>query len=415
MKLNKQSDDFELSGKAKDHNLSDKQLKVVNRLASRHGSPRLAVENGGLHAYIPSPEALKLDGKVELYKKHLSVNIDKFLSGDDNSSFCHKYDKEYSTEGLLRFLSLEDRGFPNVSKSLKLNLLHDDLEKDEHNEVIPIKAGKLISVNELDKNHPAVLYLKNRPGGSYDLDKLVSQFNLSYCAEENKDVYGKYKSFTDGFRKTPLGRIVFEVYTFGDYLGFQARILEASDDTYIYYFEPTSYKWIAVYKNSNLLDKEQRDINQKTKEYRPWTLIDRYTHPYRLDLPKYIIGAGMKKNKSLMGFDAAVQLSKQFANRPVFCVEGPMDAARVYQAGYPSVAVIGKYLSQTQASFIINNFNSYYLISDNDYGGDTLKEKFDQRMQLYGKSFTQIKVPEGSKDIGELSPKQVNTLLKRYV
>ena len=61
---------------------------LANRLAYIHGSVRVAIENSGMHLYLASPACLEEDGLIELTKKHLAVNVDKWLRGEMTPAPC---------------------------------------------------------------------------------------------------------------------------------------------------------------------------------------------------------------------------------------------------------------------------------------------------------------------------------------
>ena len=73
---------------------------------------------------------------------------------------------------------------------------------------------------------------------------------------------------------------------------------------------------------------------------------------------------GIAKSQTLFG------LSAMRRYRDVMVVESPLDAVRCFSIGIPSVATMGMYVSDTQATLLARNFTRVVIAMDNDEAGD---------------------------------------------
>ena len=80
--------------------------------------------------------------------------------------------------------------------------------------------------------------------------------------------------------------------------------------------------------------------------------------------PKYKNTKGFQRDFCLYPFDK-LNLKKKY----VMICEGPIDAINLRQLGFNAVAILGSYLSKFQRLFIINNFETVVLATDNDKAG----------------------------------------------
>lgn len=94
--------------------------RLAQALSRLHGQIHLAQEAHGLHLYMASPKCLEEDGAVELNKRHLTINLDRYFGegnfagrknyNPDASALCHKTDTKYFVSRLLTMAPLADRG-----------------------------------------------------------------------------------------------------------------------------------------------------------------------------------------------------------------------------------------------------------------------------------------------------------------
>jgi len=120
--------------------LDKRDLNLVQRLAELHGGARVAREHGGLHIYIASPVCLINDGKRELNKKHLSINIDRYFKRNqfrsqrgtydsDLSGLCMKTGKPYRVSELLKLPPVECRNLPDIDEADTDIIIQEGREK----------------------------------------------------------------------------------------------------------------------------------------------------------------------------------------------------------------------------------------------------------------------------------------------
>lgn len=67
---------------------------TVEALMRIHGSATLTKERTGLHAYFACPSCLEKEGKRELRRRHLAVNLSKHCALDHYASRQGSYDAQ---------------------------------------------------------------------------------------------------------------------------------------------------------------------------------------------------------------------------------------------------------------------------------------------------------------------------------
>lgn len=392
-------------------------MNLAVALSRKHGDVHIARESGGIHLYMASPEGLEQDGAIELQKKHLSVNADKyFASGkwqsrigtynNDRCALCMKYDKAYEVSTLLKMVPLSDRGYSEKIQA-KVSVGVDNskfLVDDGKGNLIPEAPGIVIPVNILPDDHPAADYLLKR---GYNLSSLVHQFDTSYCMTEMPEDRVRerfWRKLPGGFKDTPQGRIIF----FGDMLGvrrgWQARVLSYNDGATEWYYHPYDKAWTAV---KNLEDGEWKF----TSRFEPMPAYNREPQPF--DPSKYRISKGASRNKLILGLDMAIAWNKahrKLGKRVVIITEGPLDAGKF---GPPAVAILGKYLSDDQSDILTKHFDIIMYVSDNDKAG--LEGAARIQRKLADKNIIQIPLPTQYKDPGELPLDEAWALFEKYL
>ena len=156
-----------------------------------------------------------------------------------------------------------------------------------------------------------------------------------------------------------------------------------------YYFHPYRKQWEAVLSRES----EQGD----------WTPLPGFEG---WELVKYYTAAGTRRNKVLLGLDAAVQFNAAQTHPRSFCfvVEGPLDAARL---GPPALAMLGKSVSEEQSQILADHFQVAIFVPDNDEAGRKSLEAIGKRLAPKMTVVT-AEVPRWAKDVGDLSPDQAN-------
>lgn len=352
-------------------NVSPEIQDLANRLASKHGNARIAKEKNGTHIYLPSPACILQDGRVELKKMHLSVNADKWLKGSDSCGLCHKTDTRYLVSELLAMPNLAERGIPDIEPRVTTNVpTAETHEKDSEGRWVPRAPGLCVPIDALPETHPAMQYLQSRFRERITpelLTEWADDFGMDFCVQECKDKH--YQKLAGGFRKTPQGRVVFNIKQYGIYAGWQGRIPELED-------EELGRKWYL--HPDTLVYQGVKDGGIDCAGYQDF------------DPCKYLFGQGMSRNTLLMGLDAAIRWNK--AHMPengwmCVLVEGGMDMALI---GAPSIAFLGKYFSPEHERIIAANFSTIYIFKDNDSAGKEAEGAIEKRLANYQKTIIPI-------------------------
>jgi len=414
-------------GVTPDYNIPNQVTRLAEALSRLHGPVNIRRETNGYHIHLPSPICLELDGRKELNSKHLTINASRYYQFPewvskhgaissknkiDYSAMCHKTDTNYKVSDLLnelKFPPLEKRGIKNAGSHVTNSAIArtECLVEDENGNLIPQIPGEVLPLTSLPDLHPAVEYLKNR---NYNLQSLVTQFDCSFCYKEQPEnpktgIY--YKKLPLNFRDTPQGRIVFNAYIGGVKVGWQARIIDRVNDEGIKeYLQPYSNSWIPV---------ESKDPSTGKWTVMPGIETTSETGFSLLWKPsKYKTAFGMSRNESLMGYDSAVKQNElwQLKKSTAFLVEGPLDAARI---GPGAVAMLGKYLSESQASLLTRKFKKVVMVMDNDAAGNQARVRVKEVMTGRNVEVIFADVPYGFKDIGEMDPLDALTFAYSYL
>jgi hypothetical protein len=352
-------------------------------LITIHGSVRVAQEERGLHFYIACPECLEENGASEIYKKHLALNVDRYFQGENHRAMCMKCGTTFNIPELTAMRPLAERGIEYKAEVAPMSAgpNMDLLEKDETGALVPKNPGRTIPVVELGRNHPAIVYLASR---HFDPEALWRQFRCSYCQEENPDLY--YRKQPGGFRVTPQGRLIFFGYQGGARMTWQARILEMEDGNDKYFYHPYKRQWVHV-----LSRPDARAKWAPREGYEDW------------DPAKYFTAPGTRRNSIVMGYDAALGFNaeKSLHNRWCMIMEGPLDAGRL---GAPAMAILGKHLSENQASLLEDAFHRIVALKDNDAAGEKSAESIKKQFATRNVLLSFLTLPDKIKDPGELSP-----------
>ena len=368
--------------------ITEQHKDLAAQLSRILGRVTLVRESSGVHAYMASPICLDQDGARELQKRHLAVNLDKYLGnekGSDLCGCCMKTSKAYRMSYLLRYCpSISERKIINLGpRDVKVRDNSRNLEDDGKGHMVPKGPGVTVAAFLLPEGHPARVYLSER---GYDPLALFKQFRLSWCTKELED--GEYRAMKGGFRATPQNRLIFYIYQNGVRMGWQARILDAKRDNFWYYYHPYTSLWTPALER----------VGDGWKELLP-------PLEHKWDPVKYAIGAGASRNKLLMGYDSAVKFADTQNERYCFLTEGPFDA---YSLGLGGMATMGKYLSDEQAKLVADNFTRCIYVGQND---KVSQEQGIPRVVTAFANFPQVQLeipplPSEFKDIGEMSREQ---------
>lgn len=409
-----------------------KQIQLlVTRLLRVHYTGRLhVIDNNHLELSIPDPELLQEDGPKELASKHLYINLSKFAAeGHSCAARCVKTNKFYNIKDLLEMVPIQNRNRDSSYKwylgwepdtylkhykdkdilTASLVFRPDDVNNPNQKVISP---GTCIPLTDLPPNHPAILYLNER--GYYDMNALVSQFEASFCTEENPQIkhlkFGKDTEnyIIDPFKFfTPQGKIIFNANQLGVTRLWQARYIDKTigDDKlqYMHFVNDPYGRQSGYYK-----------VAVKNKETGKWDPVDG-VNPVILK-QKYVIAPGTKAGMALLGFDAAraYNLTRPVGQRVIGLCEGVLDAARI---GAPFCSYMGGSLSVGQMKLISNgDFDKILIACDHDVvGQETIKKLRKSLNYLGGIDIEEIDYPLQYKDLGEITDYNViKSLREKY-
>lgn len=343
---------------------------------------------------MPSPKALELDGKKEIYSRHLGVDLTMYVKDRrEKCSHCNKYGESYSIFDLLTMPPLDQRGFGDIKRCVITAAdKENNLIADANGNLIPDVPGATVSILELPKTHIAIQYLEQR---GFDIPTIASHFDVQYCYRENPR--GFYGSIGNYFRTTPQSRIIFNMWINGVRKGWQARIIDYKNEYGVhYYWHPYALEWFPYSYN---LD--------GTSILFPGVTA--------MKIRKYIIATGTKASEVLMGYDAVVKNG----NPTLVVVEGVLDAAKL---GPIAVSVQGKTFSDAHANLIAcamkegqRVFKKVVVIGDNDTAGNNLVKETFIKIGKIGIPIQEAKLPPQYKDLGEMSYYDTKQFITPYL
>ena len=400
-------------------NLPHQIKNLAEALAKKHGTVVASRGERGIELQMASPIALIHDGAVELDKRHLYVNAERYLGigqwhqkvgtyNADRSGWCMKYGKPFNVSDLLRMPPLESRGVnAGKSPSVVVGSIERKLIDNGKGNMVPPGPGEVVPILDLPEENPGVWYLKSR---GYDLHILTDQFRCAWCTKElpvDRAMGIYWKKLSLGFKRTPQGRIIFFADIGGVRQGYQARIPEAKEDGHKFYWHPYLGEWTHC-----------EDWDEVSQKWLPSPEVKR--SPLGWDIAKYMTGPHVARSQILLGLDAAIRWNHDFRiEQPVTIVtEGPLDAARW---GPPAVAQLGKYLSPQQADLLAQNFSRVIYVMDDDTAGNVARKRVVTQLKGRVKLITPT-LPEWNsetnqrvKDPGDLAPAQAWDLVGKYI
>jgi DNA primase len=109
-------------------------------------------------------------------------------------------------------------------------------------------------------------------------------------------------------------------------------------------------------------------------------------------------------------------MNNAIGHKEVIITEGPLDAMKVSQAGFPCVvALFGGLFGAVQQKKLTHNFSSCIIFTDNpetDEAGLALSNKISEAMRKAGREISVARYPEGVKDPGEMSEAQIKKAIE---
>lgn len=126
--------------------------------------------------------------------------------------------------------------------------------------------------------------------------------------------------------------------------------------------------------------------------------------------PKYLYNKGFKRKDVLFNLQNA-----KYYDSVIIC-EGSLDCIKVHQAGFKNVvATLGAKVSDPQIRLMRRFFDSIMIFSDNDDAGRSMRDGIIDGCR--GKEIFQLDIPEGLKDPGDMTEKQIQQSIenKKYI
>lgn len=173
--------------------------------------------------------------------------------------------------------------------------------------------GETLPLVGLGADHPAALYLKRR---GFSPDVLGEVFGMEYCRTGRKFMRGIFDT---------TNTLVVPIYTDGDLVGWQARLLYNPDTV-----------------NDGMCEALGFQKNEEGKWIRP---------------PKYYTSPGFDKSRAFFNYDQARK------GRVAVLCEGVFDAAAVGRCG---IAALGKSVSETQLGMLRAYWDIVVILLDPD-------------------------------------------------
>lgn len=375
--------------------LTEWQEALVEKLEKLHGPAKLARENSGLHVYIACPNCLNdaSHGARELFSRHLAVNLDRFTrsgkyskltraQADYSASCMRENQRGFSVSALLKFPSLEERGFVRPAQKPRAGSLEPPPSFDS----IPEPGPLLIPVNELSENHVCSKYLRRR---GLNPDKLWQQMGAEYCEQDVTLTF--WRRFPGGLCDRYAGRLILRSFVNGKMTGWQARLIDdISEDG----------RERRMQIGPRLITVQRKNKNGE------WETLPDFIEngmDAAREIARYLTSPGKGVRSALLpGYDAAVAWSKQTGLRGCVLVEGPISAAK---PGPPFIAVCGKTITKGQADLICAAFDKVLWIAENDEKNGVRRglEAAENAAKTFARrvKFDVMDCPGGYKDTGD--------------
>lgn len=186
------------------------------------------------------------------------------------------------------------------------------------------------------------------------------------------------------------------------------KIGYASDDNSLYSYLKEEGYTDDVILASGLCSKKEDDgftdryknriifpiINEENKVVAFGARVLDDSKPKYINSPENII---YSKGRNLYG----INIAKDYADKGLILVEGYMDLATMYQAGFKNVvALLGTAITDEQIELIKKYTNKVILIFDSDLAGQCATNRAIEKFKAYDIKYTNIKL-EGAKDVDE--------------
>jgi hypothetical protein len=404
-------------GAAVEAELSRDARILAEALMRIHGPITVAREASGLHFYMASPAALERDGIVELAKRHLAVNADRYLGVGRYANLspkeraragqCMKTSHGYSVQTLLRMPPLEKRGIAvTEAPTLTIQRKTQWLVRDQYGDEVPMFPPRTTRLDALPPQHPAIEFLHSR---RYDPARLQLEYDALWCDEEvSEDPAAEryYRKLPDAWKITSQGRILFPAIMNGRYRGWQGRIPQREVAGIRSYWHPYRGRWEEC-EYFCAVTRKWLPLAHLTADRREWEML------------RYFTGPGTSRSEILLGLDHAVAARYRYGSVPtVVLAEGPLDVARF---GQPALPLLGKFLGQGQAETIARHFKRVLYVRDDDASGLAAAKSVTsalagrcQVLQAVTTDWPRYDMQGTCKDGGDLLPEAVPAFLNKH-
>lgn len=121
---------------------------------------------------------------------------------------------------------------------------------------------------------------------------------------------------------------------------------------------------------------------------------------------------GGDKTSTLYGLSMVYRKLPQLVNSPyLFIVEGAFDAIRLWQMGFPAVAIMQAGISETQMDLIKRTpFQKIVIATDADKPGRDIALKLKYKLRK-DKQIFYLKYPSNRKDVGEMTDDEIENMI----
>lgn len=182
--------------------------------------------------------------------------------------------------------------------------------------------------------------------------------------------------------------------------------------------------------DEELINRLHADLNDRARNYllgRGIYAFEEFQIGYSINRDCIIIPVHSPKGM-VIGFQARSVDGKDFSNSPglpkkrtlfnlhrvrtsqyVYVLESPLDVIRCHQLEIPAVSTFGSAVSKEQIELVFKYFPEVYVVPDRDDAGRTMA------LTMMNNGARLIAVPEGYKDVGGMSDKEIKRLLNRDI
>jgi len=120
-----------------------------------------------------------------------------------------------------------------------------------------------------------------------------------------------------------------------------------------------------------------------------------------------IEGKDFKNSHGLPKREILFNLHRVRSHQHVYVLESVFDTIRCHQIGIPAVSTLGSNVTKEQLRLIFKYFSEVYVVPDRDEAGKRMA------LTMMDRGAILVAVPEGAKDVGDLTDERIKALLDR--